>query len=455
VVIPVADGWSADEDVSPMPTVAMVSLKKAEYAGANQQMPGDVPVVLLSVEDIANEGLSGDEFREKSKKMALTQMLMMTNGMFAPEVKVDGELKVGPFSHCLEYEQNTPYFQMRVLNLVCLRAGFAYIFQLMGNPKVFGKVKNEVMAMARKMVIAPNESKEPFTKSSYVAARTASGAEVKFPPAWEVPKDKSAHDTVVLRARTPSTVKAEEVKVHNAEALAVTKGWTKVSEDAATGVATYSHGGSKKKVLSAGGVTLTCEPLQKEECVTADAVLQQILASAQGAAGAKANESATLTYVSHPLGLKFDVNAGSKVMESRFGERTVVYACHGVPKTPEEAQSMEESPILTIRVGDPSNDPDCRKTLKEWYQRIKEESAGEGNISELKMEKVHGRDAVTFISKDMQEVGPGRAEERTAKVIVFLKGETTSMLRWETPTENFRKSQRELDKVLASFSNDI
>jgi hypothetical protein len=110
-------GWTIAEETSPMPNVAMLSFSKAEYAErGGSGMPGEVPVVLLSIEDISNESISVDEFRAKSKHMAITQMQMMTNGMFEPNVTEDSKLSapIGPFTHILMYELRTPYFSMQV-----------------------------------------------------------------------------------------------------------------------------------------------------------------------------------------------------------------------------------------------------------------------------------------------------------------------------------------------------
>lgn len=109
--------------------------------------------------------------------------------------------------------------------------------------------------------------------------------------------------------------------------------------------------------------------------------------------------------------------------------------------------------MLTLRVGDPSNDTDCRATLDEWMARIESESEGsDGSIQDLKREKVNGRDCVTFVNKDMVEVGPSQREERYAKVIIFLVGIKTIMLRWEAASGVFQRSQRRLKSLLDSFT---
>ena len=454
IVLPLVPGWGADDDISPMPTVAIIQMKNDEYGDLQPQAPGDVPVALISVEDVSADDLTCDEFRQRNKQMALTQMLMVTKGMFPPEVEFDDEFKWGHFTHKLEYKQTTPYYSMKVLNLIAVQDGLAYIFQLMGNPTVFGKVKDDVLKMAKEMVINPRVSCEHFTAESYTMVESKKAkCSIKFPSAWEIPVSNFSKDAI-FEAITPSTAKSERISVYsgtleelNADAV-LGKGAKLVSQD--DQFAMYSvTGGKKIKVLTNSKMTLVVKPEMVETCVTSNVTLIDVLTSITESE----SDADTYTHVNKKQSYSFKINKGSKVMESRLGERTLLYAPLGVPKTQEQmAAQEEESPILTIRTGDPSNDPDCRPTLGEWYDRIKSES----QIENLKKDKdALGRECVTFITKEMQQTQPGYNEERTAKVIVYIKDGTTYMLRWETPTEHFRKQQRELEKILASFEAGI
>ena len=76
-------GWIVKEELSPMPNIAMVMVTTPELMEAQQEQTemGAVPVIILSIEDINGENLDAVEFKERSKQMAMQQMLMMTNGM--------------------------------------------------------------------------------------------------------------------------------------------------------------------------------------------------------------------------------------------------------------------------------------------------------------------------------------------------------------------------------------
>jgi hypothetical protein len=133
------------------------------------------------------------------------------------------------------------------------------------------------------------------------------------------------------------------------------------------------------------------------------------------------------------------------ILETRVGDGALVYAPDGMD------QNSEEPPVtMTIRVEDPSTDPDCMGSLDEWYARIKAESQG-GDLHDLKRETIGEHSAVTFVAKEMVEVGPGMKEERSAKVIIFVHQGRTHMLRWEATSAGLRRSERQLNSLLSSY----
>jgi hypothetical protein len=444
-------GWVPMEEASPMPNVAMVTMQKEEYADKQPQTPGEIPVVLLSIEDISLEGLNIDEFREKSKAMAMYQMTAMTQGMFQPTIDKDGSLAVGPFTHCLEYSQITPFFQMKVMNLITVTSGFAYIFQIMAGPADFEKTKREVMGMARTMKLTPR-AVEAAADAPFLSVVTA-GAAVHAASSWQL-VSSSATANPVFVFETASTTKAESITVYDNSLEGgfaemdklLGQPQQEVGRKAAV-AATYKDSGDRNvTVVRSEAATAVLAPKMKYDTVTATAVVAELLDSLVLGANAGVTKAQS-RYVNGKMGFAFDVRPDSKLMESRLGERTVVYAPFGIPNE----QSTEEGPIMTVRSGNPSNDPDCRNSIGEWYAHIKETSEAE-NITEVKKDAINGRECVTFTNREMAETGPGQKEERTAKVVIFLEGITTTMIRWEAASGAFRKHERFINAVNESFT---
>lgn len=448
VSIKLSDGWKASEEPSPMPNVAMITFNRDEYASRNVQgMPGEVPVVLMSIEDISNEGITIDEFREKSKMMALQQMAAMTQGTAMPSVSTDEKLSTpaGPFTHALIYEQRTPYFVIQVLNLTCVQGNLAYIFQVMAAPQEFQSVKKAVMDMARTAKITLRDVPEDFRELSCTDVACKWGS-VSMPAAWTV-ETSSANPVFKLRSASHANPEIVQVFDNTAAGAFDDAKWKKYAEpktiNGAT-VAFLSDGSNKCIVATTGSATAVCKPVSGSSCVSTPNLIAYIAVSADFA---KKADATTLKYVNRAMKFGFVAREGSRIIESRLSDKTMVYAPAGLPKDP---MQPDENPMMTVRVGDPSNDPDCRATLDEWLNRIREETDSE-SISELKKTTLCDRECVTFTNKEMQEVGPGQAEERTAKVVIFLKGTRTTMIRWEAPTGAFRKHEGKLNALLQSL----
>jgi hypothetical protein len=447
VRIQAARGWTIAEETSPMPNVAMLSFSKQEFNDRNATgMPGEVPVVLLSIEDISNECISVDEFREKSKMMAMAQMQMMTNGLFQPNVTEDSKLSTpaGAFTHILLYDLRTPYFALQVMNLTAVIDGLAYILQVMCNGNEFASVRREVMEMAKTADIDRRPAPKDFRSVSNVSV-TGAGGRAAIPAAWSVEK-KSATNPI-FKFQTASTSRAETIEVYNAgseNAIDLTK--PNATNKRTVRAIEVTDFGNSLRVAQKGDVIVACKPKHSGAVVTTDDVLAAIADSVSFVDGGKESQR----YVSKALKLAFDVEGKGRLIESRVSERILVYAPLGLPTDPSQAQ---ESPMLTVRVGDPSNDPDCRTSYDEWLRRIKEETDGD-SVSDLKKDTINGRECVTFINKEMTETGPTTKEERTAKVIIFLTGVRTTMLRWEAPSGAWRKFENRLNGVLSSLTLD-
>jgi hypothetical protein len=173
--------------------------------------------------------------------------------------------------------------------------------------------------------------------------------------------------------------------------------------------------------------------------------------------GSDANYS---RFYSNKFGCSFAVRRNGRVIENRVGEPTIMYGPlgSGIPSAGGDVEAAmrdaEEHPFVTIRVGDPATDPDCRATLDEWEERVREDMLTEDGAatSDLKRERLRdGREVLSFKHKAMVEVGEGRSEERVAKMYVLLHGDRTTLVRWEAPTGVFARYENMMKDMVNSI----
>lgn len=434
-------GWSVREEPSPMPNVAMICVTKPEFAEKqmNPEDMGSVPVIILSVEDISGENLDLLEFKEKSKQMALTQMMMMTNGMVQPHMKFDEALTVGPFRHCLEYGQALPpYFELSVCNVLAVEGGLAYVFQIMCSPKVMGTYKPIFMDIARTVKITAAKD----VTIGHLDIKTTR-VSVSAPPswAWNTPKDNAA----VLEFTTPSSVKSEQITLYESASAPATTPKSETVKDGVT-ICNVVEGRNHHKEYKYGGYTAVVKPLQKPQVHIND---NQVIAMIKSATPSTTAEEA-YTYVNKEHGYAFRVIKGCRIIATVVGGGTVVYAPLGIPDQNHAVEPEEQGPTVTIRVGTPETDPDCAGSLDGWNERMEIEAAG-GNISNVQRGKRAGHECLIFQSKEMQEVGPGQRMEIMGKVFIFVRGNRTTLIRWESATGLWRKFESKMEQLIDSL----
>lgn len=436
-------GWVVREEPSPMPNVAMITVTKPEFAEkqSNPEDMGSVPIILLSVEDISSENLDLQEFKEKSKQMALSQMMMMTNGMVQPQMKFDDHLSVGPFKYCLEYAQSMPpYFELSVCNLLAAQGGLAFVFQIMCSPNVMQQYKSTFMDIARTFELIP--SGDASVGTLCVSAGRVKSVNIVPSWSWTVPSSNT-----LLQFQTPSSAKSEQVSLFDATN---TPAFTLQDEKTVDGVVVgrWMEGRNESKVFKFGSVVAIVKPLQKPRVQINESNVISMIKSVQ--LRESAGEESSI-YVNNDHGYKFDTINGSRVVASRVGGGTVVYAPLGIPSDPTKPVDAEESgPTVTIRVGDPDTDPDCADSLDAWEERMETEKAS-GHITSVQRITVSGLPCLTFTSKDMQEIGPGQRLEVVGKVFIFVRGGKTTLIRWETPTGLWRKYEPKMNRFMDSF----
>lgn len=456
VALPLPTGWIAHEDMAPVPNVSVIAITKPEFQHAQQSGPagfGTTPAVLLSVEDVSAEGVNAAEYKEKSKNLAYTQMMMMTRGMFQPQIIFDGELTVGRFSLSLEYIQRTPDFQMQVMNLIHVESGLAYVLQIMANPQVFEQYKSSIMSIARGIELSPPQEPKTLAEQAYLSV-TSKGHTISVPASWKIQSVSGSNASeAIFQFSTGSASKTESINIYKNDSDAVvsvlasgTVQDEKTLQQGVTRTTIVDHSSRREKLLfTNGSFAALVQPLKTKTCVVRDGICGEMLASiAVAAASSTAGSSGVVQqYVSTKKKIRFTALPGSTILESRVGDGSILYAPDGI-------NQEQDSATMTIRVEDPTTDPDCMGSLDEWFARIKSESS-DGTISDIRRETVSRLPAVTFTTKEMAEVGPGMRDERTAKVVIFVTDGRTTMLRWESSTGDFRKHERKLTQVLESL----
>jgi len=455
-VLRLPKAYKVADDMSPVPNVAMVTIQHVDYASPGQsEMPGASPVLILSVEDTSMEGLDLFEFKEKSKATAMNQMYMMTNGMVPPKINIDGPLEVGSFKMGLQYDMISPFMQMKVLNLITLENSLAYVLQFMASPAIYAKHESEIMEIARNIQI----TKLPFTgpPSHTIVQSKKGGFTISIPVNWVV-TSVARDERSALVANTPSPTKPESIELlrskgpvwtpEQLEAICKEDRGTrdKMSMKDGVTVMKYKNVASHDVlVLSRDSFCLKVTPIKAATSTLAESELLKIL---NGAIPTATEDS--MRYRNLRNSYSFTCKENSRLVESRIGDNAVTFAPEGIQNDP---NSPDATPIFTVRVGDPSTDKECEASLEKWMERLTDESSkSEVSMQELRYDTFNEHKCVSFTQQEMQEIGQGQREEHKAKIIVFVEGGKTFMLRWETPSGVWRKYESKLYRLMDSFA---
>lgn len=444
----VPSGWDVREELSPVPNVAMITVWNPEFANMpDAQVPGAVPVMILSVEDIRGENLNLNEFKERSKELSLQQMLMLTGGAIPPIVCKDTTVSEGPFRHALEYAQSmVPYFEIYVINLLEVRNGVAYVFQIMCRPNVMNQYRSIFMSIARDTVITPMEGSSP----GYLEVNTGKvSLNIDTTWSWSVPCGEG--NAALATFELLSSVKKEEVTLYNADEVPTTTLKAR-NEKTVDGVFISSifDGSVETKTVSFGGYSFVVRPLQKAISYLPESSLVEAIKSVRQSDTEPLPKNGAIFYAPE-YGYRFNVVAKSRVIATKLGNGTVVYAPEGLPQDiTKEIPSAQQAPTVTIRIGSPERDPDCMSTLTEWHTRIEAEAA-EGSISNIRIVSLKGEQCLTFVTKEMQEVGPGERLEVKGNAYIFVRDGMTTIIRWETSSGQWSKYEGDWKNFLDSF----
>ncbi|KPI84018.1 hypothetical protein ABL78_6927 [Leptomonas seymouri] len=452
IAMKVPDGWEVREELSPIPNVAMVTVWNPEFEDfPNAEVPGAVPVIILSVEDIRSENLNLTEFKERSKDLSMQQMLMMTGGVVQPMIRKDSSVQEGSFRHMLEYAQSMPPFlDLTVINLLEVRNGVAYVFQIMCSPNIMKEYRPLFMQLARDTVVTPMDSS---ALGFYRVCTGKVAVEIDTTWSWSYPSaDGAATSSFLAQFELASSVKKEEITLYEEDKVPATEHMLR-SEKTVDGVKIRSafNGMQEKKTLLYNGYALVVHPRQKAISYLPEACLVRTIKSVVPSSEEPRPKSGA-TFVTPEYGYRFDVVGGSRVVSTKLGNGTVVYAPQGIPSDPSRAVPPEEQgPTITIRIGKPETDPDCMGSVAEWRRRIEEEAAN-GSITNIQVVNLKDQECLTFTSKEMQEALPNEKVEVRGKVFIFVRNGVTTLVRWESASGMWRKYERDMDAFLASFN---
>ncbi|KEG07821.1 putative dynamin-like protein [Trypanosoma grayi] len=438
----VPPGWDVREDLSPFPNVAMITVWNQDLvAEDSQQMPGMVPMVILSVEDVRGDSVDLLEFKDRCKELAVNQMLMMTGGAIHPQVTVDSAVQTGPFHHVLEYSQSIPpFYDIAVLNLLEVRHSIAYTFQIMCAPSVMSKYRSTFMDMARNMRLAEKIS----TKLGHVELHTgAVKVDIDSTWSWTYPGKGGA----LAVFTTSSPIKKEEISLYTEETIPTTphKPREEKTMDGVVIVTAYD-GKQQQKTFTYNGYALVVKPLQKPTSHLLDEDLVAVVKSA-AASTARPKPRNGGTFVNKEHGYRVDIVGGGRLVASLVGGGSAAYAPRGVG---DGTNSEEQPPSVTIRVGSPENDPECMGSIEEWEARMQQESV-ENDIKEITRTTINGEPCLTFLSQSMEEIEPGKRVEVRGKVFIFVRNGKTTLIRWEMASGLWRKFEREMNTFVESL----
>lgn len=437
-VVP-AQGWECSSDPAPMPNIGMIMFKKPEFEDMPEaEVPGALPAVILTIEDVSVEKLTVIELKEKSRQMAFQQIMQMSGGQFRPQVIADHPEANGVFEYTLEYNQSIPpYMNMRVSNLITIKNGLAYCFQLVAVPEVFQQYKSAFIEMARSVEITEEGANKTFVDGPHMS-NVINGVSVKVPTSWSYLTTTPAGDRIV-EFKNGSETKSEMITIFKGEPQGL-DGFAEESKKEVDGVTVVSMkdtaGKKTRKVVSHNGFSVVVSPLKISKSLIEDETLVAVAKSL-----APSDAANSRRFINTADGYEVPVSQKGSIVCSKIGCGTVIYAPAGM----EAMQNGEEAPTGTLRVGNPSNDKSCASSLDEWRERL----GSEEGVGEISNTTLAGLDAITFTTTEMSEVGPGMQSEVKSKVVIaILANGDTILIRWECPTGPYRRYESQLNALL-------
>lgn len=493
VWLQLAPGWSVSEEPQlPTPTAAMVQMqhKRFEHVDIHEVPPGEVPIVVLMVEDLGSEGVDATTFATKGKQMLEQQLRMMCQGMLQPRCLKDASASVGPFTHVLEYELRSGFMGVHAICYSTVQNGMGYQFQIFLKPELMAEFRPDFFSMASNFQITPEPASDNFDRESFLwmplrskqndnvsgvfsmdgdDPRDAVDGSFKMPPGWLIAKEQCRipnaiikKETILCAIQTPSVSKPEVCVITNVKPRTDADGIDVIKADADYDGVTMTEvrvgaAGKHIKIFESpcGQFWLATGPTAKHNQVIHNELFANIAASVQ--LGSKPPTKTGVRYMSYKYGVAFDVRPGGKILETRLEKQVIMYAPLGQheinpmePPSMEVMQKIRESPTVQIRVGDPASDEDCQKDLAEWKKSV-EKQAKQTHLKNIRIESRNGREFLMFESAEMVEVGMGRSEERTARMFVTMNGIRSCLVRWEAPSEIVLKHTNLINAMVDSI----
>ena len=438
-------GWSSKQEVSPHPIISMISISLDKHANETPSIMnyGTIPIVILSIEDNQTEGYTIDEYMKNAKEMSFMQMYQMTQGQFRPEIVFEGKKQIGSFDLSFEFIQQQQPFLMHIRNHVTMKNGVIYTLQMMCKPDIFSTYLEDFDLICKGIIIEPLQSSTAFSKKSYIKVSSGS-IEAKIPTSWRI------QNVEAMLFHTGSMSKTDSIQLlrSNEDIVLDLLNDGEIIEEKKIENCTCSHikvNTKIKKLFTLANFSLIIEPIKENKCTVDDSYCVEVLLNTS-----ESTDLPQILYESKEKKCTFPLkSAKSGIVEARLGDGSIQY----FPTYPSNQLEMSNDiSVITLRVENPSTDPDCMASIDEWYSRIKNESTTDSTLSEIKRENINGYAVVRFVSKDMVEVMPGTKEERCASIVIFVHDGMTHMLRCECTSSSFKKSINEFNDLIHKYS---
>lgn len=397
-------GWIAGEAPPAAPTVAIIQLMtpQGDEAGVH---------ILFSVEDLSTENLSIEEYIELQKQAAKEALAYMMNGI-QPVQRRSEHIKVGPFSHLLEFSIAQMGMGVTAVQFLAVNGGVTYNLQIMGDPRA--EHLEALRLIGESTVISPLEGDTGCVEV------TVGGLSMTVPPTW---------------------------KYTDAETSNAVASFTVVSK-VSSQIASLYHEGEEpeeyrapsrdKKLLTCNSYSFCVASMSEADSPRlSDATLMNVLQSIQSAEN---TEQSTVFVKSGKY--KFVTAPGSAVMSSLVTPDTVVYYPTGLP-TNQGEEDLLGIPAAIIRTElEQSNN-----TLEDWRSQIEEENP-EAEFSIV--ERCEQR-CLQVETLEMTETGIGQKSEFRTVSLVFVINGNCFMIRWELGSGYWIRHERRFKAFLEGF----
>eukprot|EP00796_Vickermania_ingenoplastis_P012026 gene12026-8279_t len=412
-------GWSAVEGPPAAPNIAIIQIMPPDTS--------DGTYILLSIEDISTEQLQKEEYIQLMKSTAMETMFLMTNGV-QPMQRKDETVRVGAFTHLLEFIIAHPMMSLLSTNYLAMENGMTYNLQMIGSPE---GVQHQAL-----QVIAKNVVIQSVKSSSDRIEVNLKGISLTLDSLWSwkgMPQQQESKALGLFGVN--SKLRSEDIALYNTgeepeDFLSLPE------EENVNGVRIGRSLEKEKKIISTGGYSI-CITSHKGASRIPESSIVQALRSVRPAQ----SDDCFAMFVRENR-FRFKIAPGSAVLSSVLNPDTVMYHPKGMPQqqAPEEALSF---PTAVIRM---ALEKEC-ETLEEWRQQIEEDNPE----ATFGYEELCGYPCIKVESSEMIEIGMGQKMEARSNSLVFVVDGNSYLIRWELAKGEWKKYEKEFHRFVDGF----